>query len=163
MPFKVWDKNIYPFPNFNRTTVEVWEWISHFIPHFIMDVINYAALKGERWGVYCVYLREHRLCHNEMLLHPRIMTGSAWVFFHSCWRTNLWMDNPLLIQWSPIQKIWWQVEGMILWYLEPYNFGSSISCSWNSLTINSLDALKHQDISSHNMTRYLLYLIWFRN
>ena len=24
----------YPFPNFNGTTVEVWEWISNFIPYF---------------------------------------------------------------------------------------------------------------------------------
>ena len=24
-----------PFPNFNGATVEVWEWISNFIPHFI--------------------------------------------------------------------------------------------------------------------------------
>ena len=38
MPSKVWDEITYPFPNFNGCTVEVWEWISKFIPHFIMDV-----------------------------------------------------------------------------------------------------------------------------
>ena len=31
-------KLLIHFPNFN--TVEVWEWISNFIPHFIMDVIT---------------------------------------------------------------------------------------------------------------------------
>ena len=31
----------YPFPNFNGCTVEVWEWISNFIPHFIMEAIAY--------------------------------------------------------------------------------------------------------------------------
>ena len=36
---KVWDEIIYPLPNFNGATVEVWEWRSNFIPHFIMDVI----------------------------------------------------------------------------------------------------------------------------
>ena len=36
---KVWDEIAYPFPNFNGCTVEVWEWISNFISHFIMDLI----------------------------------------------------------------------------------------------------------------------------
>ena len=31
---KIWDETTYPFPNFNRATVEVCEWISDFIPHF---------------------------------------------------------------------------------------------------------------------------------
>ena len=41
MPSKVWDEISYPFPNFNGSTVEAWEWISNFIPHYIMDVIAY--------------------------------------------------------------------------------------------------------------------------
>ena len=40
MPCKVLDEITYPFPNFNGCTVEVWELISNFIPHFIMDVIT---------------------------------------------------------------------------------------------------------------------------
>ena len=36
----VWDEITYPFPNFNDATVEVWEWISYFIPHFIERVIT---------------------------------------------------------------------------------------------------------------------------
>ena len=43
MPSKVWDLIIYPFPNFNGCTVEVWEWISNFSPHFIMDEITYRG------------------------------------------------------------------------------------------------------------------------
>ena len=39
MPGKVWDEIIYPFPNVNGATVEVWEWIYDFIPHFIVDAI----------------------------------------------------------------------------------------------------------------------------
>ena len=38
---KVWDEITYPFPNFNGFTVEVWEWISIFIPHFTRHVITY--------------------------------------------------------------------------------------------------------------------------
>ena len=32
------------FNNYNGCTVGVWEWISNFIPHFIMDVITYPCL-----------------------------------------------------------------------------------------------------------------------
>ena len=35
------DEITYPFPNFNGTTVEVWEWISNLILHFIRNVITY--------------------------------------------------------------------------------------------------------------------------
>ena len=35
--------NFNPFLNFNRATVEVYEWISNFISYFIMDVITYAC------------------------------------------------------------------------------------------------------------------------
>ena len=40
---EVWDKITSPFPNFNGATVAVWEWISNFIPHYILDVITYPA------------------------------------------------------------------------------------------------------------------------
>ena len=40
MSNKMWDKITYPFPNFNGCRVEVVEWISNFIPHFIMEVIT---------------------------------------------------------------------------------------------------------------------------
>ena len=54
----MWGEFTYPFPNFNGCTVEVWEWISNFIPHYIMDVIT-----KPRWhsttvcifhGIYCI-------------------------------------------------------------------------------------------------------------
>ena len=31
--YKVWDEITDLFPNFNGEAVEVWEWISNFIPH----------------------------------------------------------------------------------------------------------------------------------
>ena len=39
-PNKLWDAITYPFPNFNGHTVEVWEWTSYFIPHFVMNLIG---------------------------------------------------------------------------------------------------------------------------
>ena len=41
--YKMWNEITYPFPNFNDCTVEIWEWISNFIPHFIIDVITIHA------------------------------------------------------------------------------------------------------------------------
>ena len=38
----MWDEIIYPFPNFNGATIEIWEWISNFIPHITEHVITYS-------------------------------------------------------------------------------------------------------------------------
>ena len=37
------DEITYPFPNFKGCTVEVWEWMSNFIPHFTGHVIIYPC------------------------------------------------------------------------------------------------------------------------
>ena len=37
---KMYDKIIYPFPNFNGATVEVWERVNNVIPHFTGPVIT---------------------------------------------------------------------------------------------------------------------------
>ena len=38
--FKMWDEITYPFPNFNCAAIELWEWLSNFIPHFTGHVIS---------------------------------------------------------------------------------------------------------------------------
>ena len=43
MPCKVWDEITYPLPNFKGNTAEIWEWISNFTPHCILDVITYPC------------------------------------------------------------------------------------------------------------------------
>ena len=43
MPGKVWGEIIYKFLNFNGCTIEVKEWISNYIPRFIMDIITYPC------------------------------------------------------------------------------------------------------------------------
>ena len=45
MPSNVCDEINYPFPNVNGCTVQVWEWISNFITHFIMYIIIYPCSK----------------------------------------------------------------------------------------------------------------------
>ena len=43
MDSKGWDEITYPFLNINGCTVEVWELISYFIPHFVMDAVIYPC------------------------------------------------------------------------------------------------------------------------
>ena len=43
IPGKVWNDITNLFPNFNGATVEVREYISNFIPHFVIDKINYPC------------------------------------------------------------------------------------------------------------------------
>ena len=48
--YKVWDEIIYPFPNFNSCSVEVWEWKSNFIQHFTGHVVIYPNW-DETWSM----------------------------------------------------------------------------------------------------------------
>ena len=41
--YNAWDEIIYSFPNFNGAPVDIWEWISNFIPHFTEHVITYPC------------------------------------------------------------------------------------------------------------------------
>ena len=43
MSSKVWDEITYRRPIFKGATIEVWEWISNYILHFIMDVITHPC------------------------------------------------------------------------------------------------------------------------
>ena len=38
------DEITYLFPNFNDVTIDVWVWISNFIPHFTGHVITYPCV-----------------------------------------------------------------------------------------------------------------------
>ena len=41
--YKMWDEIIHPFLNVKHATVEVWEWIRNFIPHFTGHGITYPC------------------------------------------------------------------------------------------------------------------------
>ena len=47
---------IYPFPNFNGVTVEVWEWISNSIEHFTGHVNTYPWATGGQDVVPASYI-----------------------------------------------------------------------------------------------------------
>ena len=43
MHYIVFDEIIYPFPNFNGATVEIWEWKNNLIAHFAGGVIAFQC------------------------------------------------------------------------------------------------------------------------
>ena len=53
----MWYEITYPFANINGCTIEVWEWISNFIPHFTRHVTTYpyqdCRIKTGSGGVCC--------------------------------------------------------------------------------------------------------------
>ena len=49
MPCKMQWEITYSFPNFNGCTVNVWEWISNFMPLFTEYVIYHAGIKIKPW------------------------------------------------------------------------------------------------------------------
>ena len=59
-PGNMWDDitSTNTFPNFNECTVEVWEWISNFIPHFVMHVFAYPCWKLVKSSYYRVALQQ---------------------------------------------------------------------------------------------------------
>ena len=88
--YRMWDEIIFPFPNFNGSAVEVWEWIKYFIPHFIGHVITYL----------CCNLRETfsallSVCAGNSVKFPaqRPVTRSFDVFF------DLRLNERLSKQW----------------------------------------------------------------
>ena len=119
MPSKVWDKITYPFPNFNGATLEVWEWVSNFIPHFIMGLITYPCwdlswsmlVKGAP-GVYFIKLPMLNWAHQwqaDIMLAMGLTYNTvqlAWCIFdnffvlNSCnTRLQSWMFPDKLTTW----------------------------------------------------------------
>ena len=41
--YEVWDEITYPVPNFNGATIDIWEWIGNFIPHFAGHMFSYPC------------------------------------------------------------------------------------------------------------------------
>ena len=69
-PSNVWGEISYPFPNFNGATVEVWDWMSNFIPQLTAHIIAYWSVlrlkvthvnkKGTWWPITKTYPVTHQ-------------------------------------------------------------------------------------------------------
>ena len=63
----MWDEITYPFPNFNSCTVEVWEWVSKFTPHFSEHMGLKSIHSGRRGVTCCTHNRKPHLDHTGYL------------------------------------------------------------------------------------------------
>ena len=72
------DEITYLFPNFNGATVEVWEWISHFIPCYIIDVIIYPcwdlSYTKSAKGATDIEMRQEGVLHDTSMVHEHLMS-----------------------------------------------------------------------------------------
>ena len=132
---------IYPFPNFNGGTVEVWEWISNSIPHFTGHVITYPCL-------------DWRLCDD--LSMPHIVKGSPGSISH---------DD--VIKWKHFPRNWPFVRGIHRSRWIPHTKASdaellfslfSLTCSWINGWVNNCEAgdlRRHRGHYDVNVTKLM--------
>ena len=99
----------YPIPNVNGYTVEVWEWIHNFIPHFIMDVITYPCcdqsltilIRGALVSLSIYVLRPYssvalwRHTASGIWVNIGSIFGSCFHYLNQCWFIVDWviMEN----------------------------------------------------------------------
>ena len=78
MSNKVLGEITYPFPNSSGATVEIWEWISNFITHYMMYVITYQC----RFKLNHVSKRRHRSRSSQSVGSNRYCTivVTFWLF-----------------------------------------------------------------------------------
>ena len=68
------DAITHPLANFNGTSVVVREWVSNFIPHFVMYEISISML-----GFKLNYVSKKPLERTSLLCDARVMNGSRYV------------------------------------------------------------------------------------
>ena len=84
MHSKLCDAITCPFPSFNGCTVEVWEWISNFIPNFIVDVITYTC---RDYYLYC-WNHDFVIIDRCMISYCKLLdnNGTIWLKAISKWK-----------------------------------------------------------------------------
>ena len=82
MPIKALYEITNPFPNFNGGTVEVWEWISNFILHFIIDVTTF------------IHIERVKIDHGaNVLITKPASSKSEGICGSLGWDRHVWLSN----------------------------------------------------------------------
>ena len=101
----------YPFPNFNSATIEIWEWMSNFILHFM--ACDYLSMLSNGWVKVCsISIGDSAV--------DIILQGSTLSFLAGCpkshfldWYRNflvhwyLKLDNQVVNSTCPRDKLGW--------------------------------------------------------
>ena len=84
MPGNAKEEITYPFPNFSGETVEVWQRISNFIPHYMIFVIH-AGIKVYQRGPICLthYIGAYMLNDLETCWRSPFLLSPAHLLFNS--------------------------------------------------------------------------------
>ena len=134
MPNEVWGETSYlSIPKINGCTVEVWDWISNFIPHFIMGVITYPycdqsliiLVKGATGGIAWWAPRQMRIWTKQCSKCPSLKwhnerDGVSNYRRLDCLFNRLFKENIKALRhwppwgestghrWIPLTKGWWR-------------------------------------------------------
>ena len=82
--YNVWDEITYPLQNFNSGTVEVWEWISNFTPHFTGHEISLTSTWWSSYGKFIVSIME-KIDHVIPRLNYILQSGYPfWLYIIHC-------------------------------------------------------------------------------
>ena len=116
----MWDEITYPFPNSN--SVEVWEWISNFIPHIIF-AYDYLSTLGLKFihvskSSYCL-VQIHYVNQSGLILNSTLSNKIQWNVNQNtyiCWGLNMWNSHflPEAVICSVIFES--QLLIILLWY-----------------------------------------------
>ena len=133
--YVVWDEITYSLPNFNGATIEVWEWISNFIPHFTGHVITYPCCE-----TVLVKGPTDVLCTLSLHSHTQII-NSLWpgdtIWWHRSRSTLAQvMASCLMAPYHYYLNQCWLIISEVLWFSSSVNFTGNVPyISYMSLKI----------------------------
>ena len=113
----MWIEITYPFPNFYITTVEVWEWMSNFIPQFVIDIITdpcwdqrYSMLITDARGLNIFFVSASMASENSLFTPDDDVI--KWKYFPRYWPfvrgiQRYAADSPHKGQWRGLWYFLW--------------------------------------------------------
>ena len=128
MSIKVWYNITLPFSNFNGCTIKVWEWISNFIPHFIIVVFAYACSVHwlVHWNTTGMQLVDP-VCTGIPLVDP---ANICWVHWNTTGKTSLKLPHAGM----PLETLW--------------QFSPTLGHQWKNL----VESPSHRDAAEETLT-----------
>ena len=167
----MWADVTYPFPSFSGATVEVWERLSNFIPHFARHVITYSSFKRLIYNhnttthssiviVVLIFRVMHCICQNlmsrslmDLLYYASLSPRYFWLSAHERGLSQL----AIVVCIPCMQSATLHLLMYWTWFCVP--LGGVTWRRWEFKTV--LFASFHDQLSSQKM--YYLWMTWYIN